>query len=182
MVATVILVYVFLTPVILFILFFAIRAHILGKLLVFFIDKDKTLKYYLFVPGGKIFRFKKDGESYTIDPRCIVLIRYPFGLPSFMQQVVPCLVYAKNNPQPLSPEDISKVPTGLTAKMVESTVSENVIGGIVKSVSEGSKKELFPSWLLPGISILLILVMAVMIYTMNAKMEQVMGYINALRP
>lgn len=175
-----VIIYAGLFGVAIFALFFLIRGRIQGKLLAFFVEKDKTLKHFLFAPKGRFFKFAKEDEMYIIDPDCVLLVRYPFGMPKIVQQTIPCLVYARNNPKPLSPEEVSVVPKGLTAKQISSSVNENIIKGIVKGVEEETKVSRIPPWLLPGLSILLMVVLVVMMWSMNAKMTEIFNYIKVI--
>ena len=174
----------FFTAILIFlvIIFFAIRKLVQGKILAFFVEKDKALKHRLFRPEGKFFKFKKEDEMYVIDPDCVMLVKYPFGMmiPDFIKQIVPCLIYAKGNPEPLSPANVSVVPKGMTAKQIASAVSEVVVKGIVQGVSEETKVSRFPSWFFPGITILLLVIMALMIYSVSAKVTVMQNSIQGL--
>ncbi len=151
--------------------FFSIRARTSGKIVVFLIDKDKTMKNYLFRPQGKLFKFKKDEEAYIINPDSVVLIRYPFGMPKIIQQIVPCLVYAKGNPEALQPGDKSFImPKGQTSSMVNSVVSENIVKGIIKGVEAENKKAL-PAWFLPAVGVFLQIVSLYFLYQMSKGMN-----------
>lgn len=162
-------------PIMLLVIFFMFRNRVIGKFLVFFINPDRTFKSYFLTPKGKYFQFKQDNERYTIDPDKTMLVKYPFGMDNlkFLQQVVPCALYAKGNPQPLDPKDVTVVPKGLTAKMVESTTNENIVAGIIAGVEKLKSK--IPEWVTPLLVFLSAMAILYYIHAVDAKIDRLLG-------
>jgi len=146
-------------------IFIIVKIRSQGKIIAFFVDKDKGLVYKMFKKRGNWFKFAEapDEEIYFIDTDSVMIVEYPFALPGFLRSPVKCLIYARNNPWPLTPSEVSILPKSLTAKEIASAMDEHVIDDIVRA-TEGKSGKRFPEWLLPGITILILAVLAVMIF------------------
>ena len=163
-----------------FVFFFVNRRKVQGKLVVFFVEKDKTMTYKMFLPTGKYFSLGKRNnktETYMIDTSKVVLIKFPFVGPSFMKQTVPCLIYARDNPSPLDPTNIMELPRSKTAKEIASVVNEHVIEDIVRATKDASKKDKIPAWIIAGIGVILCLVILVMIFIMRGDINNLKAMI-----
>lgn len=151
--------------------FLIIRAKVQGKIIVFFIEKDKTISYKMFKPKFRLFTFskrKEDSETYMIDTEKVMLVKFPFVGPGILKQIVPCLIYARNNPEPLDPSNVMVAPKGRTAKEISSVVNEHVIDDIVKATRAEGKKEKIPAWLVSAVCVLLVLIVLVMLFMQRA--------------
>lgn len=159
-----------------FVFFFVNRRRVQDKLVVFFVEKDKTMTYKMFKPTGKYFSLGKRNnktETYMIDTAKVILIKFPFVGPSFMKQTVPCLLYARDNPSPLNPMNIMELPRSKTAKEIASVVNEHVIEDIVRATKDASKKDKVPAWIVAGIAVILCLVILVMIFIMRGDINNI---------
>jgi len=160
--------------------FFIIRAKVQGKIIVFFIEKDKTISYKMFRPRFRLFTFSKrheDSETYMIDTEKVMLVKFPFVGPGIIKQIVPCLIYARNNPEPLDPSAITVAPKGRTAKEISSVVNEHVIDDIVKATRAEGKKEKVPAWLVSAVCVILILVVMVMLFMQRSQISHLQSLI-----
>jgi len=136
---------------ILFVIFIAIKFKTKGKILIFFIERDKTMSFRLFKPRHQSFMYTKGGlfnkhkekELYVIDTKRILLVSYPFGGPGFLKQTVPALVYTRNNPDPLDPADIN-LPArkgDKTSKELSTMFNEKVVDEIARAQAAEGRKE-----------------------------------------
>lgn len=165
-----------------FVFFFVSKSKITGKLLVVFIDRDKSLSFKLFKPNGRLFSFGKSrkdkDEVYMIDPDKVMLTKYPFGgIPSFLKQTVSCSIYAKGNPAPLDPSAVTELPKGKTSKEMAAIVSENVVRDIVKATRSSEKKEKIPAWLVSAVCVILVLVVLIMLFMMRSDISNMKSMI-----
>jgi len=163
--------------------FFIIRAKVQGRIVVFFIESDKTMTYRMFKPKHRLFTLtkrKEDEEAYIIDTEKVVLIKFPFVGPGILKQVVPCLIYARNNPEPLDPSDITLAPKGRTSKEIASIVNENIIDDIVRATRADMKREKIPSWLISIICCILVLISLLMLFMMKSSISHMQSQINTL--
>lgn len=162
--------------------FFIIRAKVQGRIVVFFIESNKTMTYRMFKPKHRLFTFtkrKEDEEAYIIDTEKVVLIKFPFVGPGIIKQTVPCLIYARNNPEPLDPSEITLAPKGRTAKEIASIVNENIIDDIVRATKAEMKREKVPAWLISAVCVILVLVVLVMLFMMKSDIGNLKNLINS---
>jgi len=149
------------------------RMKVKGKVLTFIIGKDKGFSFQLSrkTAGGKLADVKgSDGkELYNIDSNCVMLARYPFTPIPLFQSEIPCLIYKEDVPNPLSPSELQLV-KGITSKELAAAMDEHIIDEIVKATEEGGRKDKL-NWVLPGITILMILILFILVYMMRMDMS-----------
>jgi len=146
-----------------------------GRMLVFFVEKNRTFDMKLFKPKARHFTTDKDPGTYLIDTKKVMLVNYPFSGPKFMQRTIPCLIYARGNPEALDPQDITSLPGGSSAEEIARYTDESVIAGIVKATQDEYRKDRVPVWLVGAVLGALMLVMLILIWSMNAKIDSIAG-------
>jgi len=169
--------------------FIVIKLRTHNKIMAFFVEKDKGLRYKMFKPQTQLFTFKGKElrEKYYIDPERVMLVQYPFGFPGILQASVKCLIYARNNPEPLSPKDVAVMPKTTTAKALASAMDEHIIDKIVQATEEGRQKRMV-DWVLPAITIAMVAILAIMMFMqrsqvghMESMLKDVLEYLEAVK-
>jgi hypothetical protein len=158
-----------------FVMFAVVQRKYKGKLLVFFVEKDKTLSMKVFKPRSRTFKTADGKEEYIIDTNRIMLVDFPFNMPTFLQRTLPCLLYPRGNPEPLDPTQVTILPSGLTAAEIANCTDEGIISGIVKATQESELKSKIPLWLFSAISAALALICLVLIWSLSAKVDHLAG-------
>ncbi len=162
------------------------RIRVKGKILTFIIGKDKGFSFQLSrkTAGGKLADVKGSNgkELYNIDSNCVMTAKYPFTPIPFLQSDIPCLVFKEDVPTPLSPAEL-QVAKGITAKELAAAMDEHIIDEIVKATEEGGTKDKL-HWVLPAITILMVLVLFVLVYMLKmdignneAQLEEIYRYV-----
>lgn len=149
-----------------------IHFKIRNKVLMILVGRERKCKIVLAKPVRNILSISDEdiSEKYNLDTDRIVLVDYPFMLPSFLQTTIPCLVYSRNNPEPLDPKNVNILPKGMTAKQLASVMDERVVEEVVNATDESRKKRI-AEWVLPVISIVMILIVFVVIYMMRQQID-----------
>jgi hypothetical protein len=172
------------------IIFVAIKFKTKGKIVVFFIERDKTLSFKIFKPRHQSFTFTKGGlfnkhkekELYVIDTEKILLVSFPFGGPSFLKQTVPALIYTRNNPDPLDPADIN-IPLRKgqkTSKELSTMFNEKVVDEIARAQASDGKKEKIPAWVVGCVCAILVLICIVLIFMLKQQVASLAAAVQAL--
>ncbi len=148
------------------------RMKVKGRILTFIIGKDKGFSFQLSrkTAGGKLADVKGTNgkELYNIDSNCVMYAKYPFTPIPFLQTEIPCLIYKEDSPTPLSPSEL-QIAKGITSKELAAAMDEHIIDEIVKATEEGGGKEKL-QWVLPGITILILVIVFGLLYMMKADM------------
>lgn len=134
-------------------IFFIYKAKVAGKVIAEFYRNDGTKQSVLVSPSNKVFSHK--GGKYVIEPTSSFIVRYPYGLPKWLNQPVPSFTYMADYPYPLKPELVKIKPLskeGLTtfvaaegsSEIVEAATNAMTITNIVKGAGgmPGSKDKM----------------------------------------
>jgi hypothetical protein len=163
----------------LLIIFIAIKFKVKGKIVVLFIERDKTMSFKIFRPKHQSFTYTKGGlfnkhkekELYVIDTKRILLVNFPFGGPAFLKQTVPALIYTRNNPDPLDPSEIN-IPLkkgDKTSKELSSMFNEKVVDEITRAQGAEGHKEKVPAWIVSAVCVLLVLICIILIFMLRSQ-------------
>ena len=179
---------VFVIIAMVFAVFLVIRIKTHGRIIAFFVDRDRGLLYKVIKKQSNYFKIKdSDEEVYFIDSERTLIVNYPFLLPSPLQTPMKCLIYARNNPWPMSPEEVTMLPKSLTAREIATAMDEHVIDDIVRA-TEGKTKKKFSELILPVIIICLVGILAIMVFMqgrdidgMQSRVDHIYNYIEAVR-
>ena len=158
-----------------FMMFAVMKKKYYGKILVFFVEKDKTLTMKVFKPKSRYFKTADGSEQYLIDTDRIMLVDFPFNMPPVLQQTMPCLIYPRGNPEPLDPREVTLLPSGLTASEIANCTDEGIISGIVKATQEADQKKKLPEWFMPGVAAVMTLICLLLVWSMSAKLDHLSG-------
>jgi len=112
--------------------FFWMRSRITGRMLCWIMEDDRSAKQAMLKVAGDFVTI--DDERYVVSPEAVRLIRYPSGWPPWMQQVVPCSLYARGNAVPI--DWATATPTSLSSTELGSILDPNWMRLIVKGTRE----------------------------------------------
>ena len=119
------------------------RHRLAGKMLCFFMEKDKSLVPRLLKVQGPLVKFK--GETYSVNPKRIRSIRYPTGWPASLQTVLPCGLYQREDFHPediIQPTDwVNLDPSKDSAVEVDSVLSPRWLAMFASSAQGGAAGE-----------------------------------------
>lgn len=164
-----------------------------GRILCQFREKDKSLTEKLLKPGktGLVELGSprhNNVERYAVRTDRILLMRYPRGLPGFLQSIVPTLVYVRNNPEPLdlpyTDMDARKAEKEktrpdeklLTAKDLGNVFDQHVLEGLVKAARDLDEKKDIPIWvvgIIGGLGSALTLGVLILLVKMNSTLGDI---------
>jgi hypothetical protein len=112
--------------------FFWMRSRVTGRMLCWIMDDDRSAKQTMLKVAGDFVTI--DDERYVVSPDAVRLIRYPAGWPPWMQQVVPCSLYARGNAVPI--DWATATPTALSSVELGSILDPNWMRLIVKGTRD----------------------------------------------
>jgi len=100
-----------------------------------------------------------EGGTYGVRPDAVRLVRYPFGWPSWLQQIVPCSLYNKDGADPIGWNE--QAPMSLSARELTAVLDPHWFSAIVKGTKEGGTAAN-----IGGLRIVLLVVAGVSIFSM----------------
>lgn len=157
----------------LFVIFY-IRKKVRGKMLCYFIRKDRSLV-------GSLCELKNDfvywnNRAYDVYPDLVRLQRYPAGpmIPSFMQEIVPCSLYMEEYADPMDWVDLNK--SGPRSMELEAALEENFFRKMIHETSaEAGGKGFNFRKMLPIIVIVVALVGLIILLTSKGCLAPAAG-------
>lgn len=148
------------------------KMKLAGKMMVLTIEKDRSLNLNMVKIKDNLLSVKnKEGtEIYHIDSSKVITSEYPMTGLKIMRHKVPCLVFARDNPEPLDPKTVSLSPKSITAKEIGTAMDEHIIDEIVRATEErtGSK---FSSMLIPLATLGGIAIVLGMLWMLRVQLE-----------
>lgn len=118
-----------------------VKAKLDGKMMILMIERNRTVILRL----GKVkenlveIQTKQGKEIYHIDASKVISAEYPMTGLKVLRHRVPCLMYARDNPEPLDPMTVTILGKGITAKEMGSAMDEHIIDEIVRATEEERK-------------------------------------------
>jgi len=104
-----------------------------GKVLCYFLEKDKGVKPKLLPMWEGDFTMDK-GNKYQVRPQNIRFVRYPGGMPPFMQVIVPALLYESGKASPLDWVNLDV--SSKSSKELDASLEPHWLRMIVKRIQE----------------------------------------------
>ena len=156
--------------------FFWMRSRTTGRMLCWIMEDDRSAKQAMLKVAGDFVTI--DDERYVVSPDAVRLIRHPSGWPPWMQQVVPCSLYARGNAVPI--DWATATPTSLSSTELGSILDPNWMRLIVKGTREqgetspANKMVTFASLGLGAVSV-------VMIFYLINQLGTLSGAVTALQ-
>ncbi len=139
-----------------------------GRLLCYFHLANRTLIEKKVPVSSRFVIF--DGGKYKVDPKRISLIWYTRGLHQFFPTYIPSLTFKWDTDQPLDPTTFEH--TWGTPEASAASGQEEEFRAFAKGVSSLTKKKgALPEWLLPVITIGLLVVVVYMIYQTQSELS-----------
>lgn len=152
------------------------RRRVAGRMLCWFLEEDKTLSNKLLKVDGE---FVQSGDDhYRVDVEKVRLIRYPFGMPSVLQQIIPTSLYqaGASSFEPLDWITLSN--EGASAKEVGAILDPYWMGNLMKAVKEGGGETRFQRmlpWLTLGIAAISLILVFVLLTRLGSIQSSVAG-------
>jgi len=166
---------VMLTVLILFplALILIMRQKVVGKMLCFFLEEDKSIRAKLLKVKGDFVPF--EGEAYLVKAERVRLIRYPMGWPSILQQTIPASQYHRGQVDPQNWIDLSQKGVSATevGAVLEPTWMANIVRGIQQKDSKTRLEKAMPLITigLGGLSLILIYVVVTKINEISSLLK-----------
>jgi len=109
-----------------------------GKTLACFLDETDTLKPELCQNYGDDWLLSRDG-AYRTDTSMVRQVRYPFGWPKALQQVMPAFLYKRGEMEPLDWKTVKIDPKNhVSAREVGALLEPEWLRALVKGIKEGA--------------------------------------------
>lgn len=163
-----------------------LRIRLKGKIIAFIVERNKTVSHSVFKPEHNFFRTHNKGEKYHINTDSVVFMDYPLGVPSIFRVPMPCLFYPRDHTEPLNPDDMTlsilsemsnakkKGKKLLNATETEFATRKEVVKNIVVATGEEMKSRI-PTWLIPAILVVLVLILGLLIWGINGKIDSLIS-------
>ncbi len=144
------------------------RHKTVGKMVCFFLEKDKSIRAKLLTVEGDWVRLGK--ETYQVVPERVRLIKYPMGWPSILQQTVPASQYQRTKATPLDWVDLSQ--KGASAIEVGAVMEPTWFAHLVRGHQDQDKKTKLEK-MFPLLALALGGLTLVMIYILLTKLNAI---------
>ncbi len=114
---------------------FWVRREVKDKIYAYFIEPNNQISRELIKTDGTMKISAKDGGDYILAPSKTKWSKWPPGLPSWAQEIVPTLFYTRNNPEPFDPEKARSI---LTAQSLRHITDEGMLRATWRDAHEAA--------------------------------------------
>ena len=114
-------------------MFFYYRSKTAGRILVWIVEDDRTIRQRLLKVEGNFVNFSR--EKYVVNPKTVRLMRYPIGWPVWIQQILPCALYQRGEAEPL--DWTTMIPINTSAVELATILEPHWLSLIVQGTKEG---------------------------------------------
>lgn len=156
------------------------------KNVIFFVEYDGSITHRLMKRSIDRFTYsvgrigKKENEVYVIDPKKRGTTKFPFTGP--FRVTVPCFIFARNNPSPMDPGNVTIAPKGVSSVRLSTVVNDAVARNIVAQTGIGvGKKDKIPAWLISMVCVILVLGCLLLIYMERSQISSLHTQLNAIQ-
>lgn len=159
------------------------KFRVVGKMGCFFLEKDKSITFKLYKVRGP--HVEVDDEIYGVNPKNIRFIRFPFGWPPVLQQVVPCSLYQREDYQPLDINDpvswAHLIPSKDNAIEISAVLEPRWLAAIVRGTKEGAPEPGKYQKLLPLMTLGVVVVTLVFLFYLLAQIGGLGGQMSDMQ-
>ncbi len=114
---------------------FWVRRTVKDKIYAFFVEPNNQISRELIPTDGTMKISARDGGDYILAPGKTKWSKWPPGLPSWAQEIVPTLFYMRNNPEPFDPLQARSI---LTAQSLRHITDEGMLRATWRDAHEAA--------------------------------------------
>ncbi len=155
-----------------------------GKLLVTFHRQNLTkVEKWCSIKDRHVYFGKKDGGkgSYEVNPEHVELMQYNRGLVyRIFPQTVPSIEFRWNTPMSIDPRTSQS--SWHTPELRAAAWQEHRAKAFaLAAAAQGGKKDRFPAWFLPALTLFMCVVLFYYIYTLSGEVSSMKSYLAGIR-
>jgi len=159
------------------------KFRVVGKMGCFFLEKDKSITFKLYKVRGP--HVEVGDEIYGVNPKNIRFIRFPFGWPAVLQQIVPVSLYQREDYQPLDINDpinwAHLIPSKDNAIEISAVLEPRWLAAIVRGTKEGAPEQTRFQRMVPALTLGLAGACLIFIFYLIMKMGGLAGQMSDIQ-